>query len=263
MQRAKSREPGIKGKEWKSVNGSHVPYILSCMSHILCSLFLFFCGCSNITPPADYYQQVLEMEEYGEQSRRDTGRRPDEIVEPVKDSEPVIVAKSPVQQVTPDALEQEPEEVIIEQPEKEIQEEPENPPQREVVRESSSAELSSVPIAVASDVIKSALRTADLGVVTRTVELVNGRLSGGRNSVRVSFLSDSVESVDEKFVAICAVVYHLNSGANTVDMIVGLAEDRQANLLAIVQSDMEDVAAWMTNEISRADWFSRITRKIL
>ena len=92
---------------------------------------------------------------------------------------------------------------------------------------------------------------------------MNGRLNDGRNSVRVSFLCESVDMIDDKFVAICAVIYHLNCGTNTIDVIVGIAEDEQANLLAIVQSDMRDVAAWMTNEISRAEWFSRITKKIL
>ncbi len=245
-----------KIKKQKAKNKISMPYAL-------CSLLLFFCGCSIVTPPVDYYQQVLEMEEYGEQSRRDTGRCPDEIVEPAKNSEPVITTKPPVQQLTPDVSQQEPEEIVIAEPEEEIQEEPEMPPQREVIQESPSLELFPEPIAIASDVIKSALRTADLGINTRTVEAVNGRLNDGRNSVRVSFLSESVDMIDDKFVAICAVIYHLNCGTNTIDVIVGIAEDEQSNLLAIVQSDMRDVAAWMTNEISRAEWFSRITKKIL
>jgi len=95
------------------------------------------------------------------------------------------------------------------------------------------------------------------------VELVNGRLSGGKNSVRVSFLSESVNAIDDRFVAICAVIYHLDAEASTVDVVVGIAEDEQANLLAILQSNMSDVTAWINNEISRAEWSSRITKKIL
>jgi hypothetical protein len=255
MRKAKSKERRV-GSEISN------PYILPSVLYILCSLF--FCGCSSINPPADYYQQVLEMEEYGEQSRRDTGRHPDEIVEPIRNSEPVITGKSSVQQLMPEAFQQEAEEVVIVEPEEEVQNEPEVPPQREVIQKSSSSQAPfPEPIAVASDVIKSALRTADLGVSARTVELVNGRLSGGRNSVRVSFFSESLDLIDDKFVAICAVIYHLNSGTHTVDTVIAMAEDEQANLLAIIQSDMKDVTAWMTNEISRAEWFSRVTKKML
>ncbi len=47
---------------------------------VLCSLLLY--GCGKVGPPADHYHTILDMEEQGEQIRRDTGRRPDEVVVP-------------------------------------------------------------------------------------------------------------------------------------------------------------------------------------
>jgi hypothetical protein len=231
---------------------------------MLCALC--FLGCSAIDQPDDHYQRVLEMEEYGEQIRRDTGRHPNQIVAPVEDSESVPIqgtvsaqAESSVRQLELDMPQQQVKQMpVVEQ---EVFEEP---PQREIVQEPKSPPvLPREPIAVASDVIKSALNSADLGVSTRAVELVNGRLSGGKNSVRVNFSAESVDVIDDKFLAICAVVYHLSKKTGTVDVVAGIAEDERINILAILQSDMSDIKAWMNNEISRADWFSRITRKIL
>jgi len=250
MQRAKSREHRVESKKLRALRS-----MLSALS----SLSLFICGCSAISPPADYYQQVLEVEEHGEQVRRDTGRRPGEVVEPVEDLEPITAAKSSAYQLTPE----QPEETSVTE-QAEVQEKTEESTRREVVRESSlSPEPSPEPIAIASDVVKNALTLADLEISVRTVELLNGRLSGGRNSVRVNFLCESVDAIDDKFVAICAVIYHLDAKTNTVDVIVGIAEDEQTNLLAILQSDMSDVAAWINNELSRAEWFSKVIKKIL
>jgi hypothetical protein len=258
----KSKEQRAKSRKQEAL--CSMVYALSPMLLVLSSLFLFLHGCSKVAPPDDYYQQVLEMEEHGEQARRDTGRQPGEVVVPVSDSEPVRIATSPVHQLTADVSREEGESEQEGRGEGR-QEEPEEPPRREVVRESPSSPtlLHPEPIAAASDVIKSALKAPDLGISVRTVELVNGRLSGGRNSVRVNFSSESMNVIEDKFVAICAVIYHLDRGTNTVDVVVGIAEDEQANLLAILQSDMSDITAWMTNEFSRAEWFSRVTKRIL
>jgi hypothetical protein len=258
-ERGKREERG--GIPFSLLPPSSLSCVLRLASWVLGLLLLY--GCGMISPPVDYYQQVLEMEEHGEQTRRDTGRRPGEIIAPIRDSEPIRIEKSPVHHLMPDVPQQQTKETsVVEQ--EEIQEELEPPPRREVVRESPPSPTSSPePIAVSPDVIKSALEPAALGVSIRTVELVNGRLSGGKNSVRVSFFSESVNAIDDKFVAICAVIYNLDQETNTVDVVVGIAEDEQANLLAILQSNMSDITAWITNKFSRAEWFSRVTKKIL
>jgi hypothetical protein len=277
MQEAKGLELRSKGKERGSEGARErvgatrrvapIQFPRSrCHSTVLSSMLLALCflyGCGAISPPVDYYEQVLEMEEHGEQSRRDTGRHPGEIVTPVRDSRPVRMTRSPVHHLAPDVLQQQTKETSVVQ-EKGVQEQPEEPPRREVVQElPPSPTPPPEPIAVSSNVVKNALEQADLGVSVRAVELVNGRLSGGKNSVRVSFFSESVNVIDDEFVDICAVNYYLNRETNTVDIVVGIAEDEQANLLAVLQSNMSDITAWITSKFSRAEWFSRVTKKIL
>ncbi len=230
----------------------------SMLYYALCSMILFLYGCSNVNPPADYYQQVLDMEEHGEQSRRDTGRQPGEMVTPVRDEEPIKAAESPEYQLTPNESQQQVKETPAIEKREEIQEEP---PRREPVQVLPPADPE--PIAVASDVIKSALNAPDLRIGARTVELINGRLSGGKNSVRVSFFSESVDVIGNTFATICAVIYYLNAETNTIDVVEGIAEDKQAALLAILRSNMSDVTAWMTDDITKVEWYSKVTRKIL
>jgi len=256
MRRAKSRGQRATDGEQKSSE------VRGLKLYVLCSLILFSYACSSLTPPDDYYQDVLEMEKHGEQARRDTGRQPGEIITPVEEPEPIKIERPFANQLTQEVVQQDIEEIsILAREEEEIQEQP---PRREAIEKPSSPQiLPSGPITVAAEVIKSALNSADLGISVRTVELVNGRLSGGKNSVRVNFLSESLDFIDDRFVAICAVIYHLDRGKNTVDIVAGIAEDRQANLIAIVQSDMNNIAAWMNNEISRAEWFAKVTKKVL
>ncbi len=228
-------------------------------STLLTLCFLLSCGCSKVGPPADYYHTVVNMEEQGEQIRRDTGRRPGEIVVPATDPKPIKVVGASVQQETSDEPRSAAEETpIIEQAEGSQ----ERSPQREIVREPLPPPEPE-PIAIASDVIKNALNSSNLGVSVRTVELINGRLSGGKNAVRVYFLPGSIDVIDDRFGAICAVLYYLSSETETVDTVAGIAEDEQANLLAILQSSMSDITIWMTREITRAEWYARITKKIL
>ena len=227
---------------------------------MLLALLLLY-GCGGVGPPADYYYQVLEMEEQGEQVRQNTGRRPGEVVVPVMDTKPIKVARIPVQQITPDEPPQQKEILPVIEQEEEVQE---WPPQREIVREAPPLPKSTPePIAVESDVIKNALNAANLKISVRTVELVNGRLSGGKNSVRIYFIPESVNVIDDRFGGICAVLYYLDNKTNTVDIVAGLAEDEQSNLLAILQVNIGDITAWMTDEITRTEWDSRITKKIL
>lgn len=237
---------------------------------LLIYLALFIYGCGIFKPPADYYKETLDMESYGEQTRKNTGRIPGKIIEPPKKDEQtkiltVPAQEPPIKELIPrpsqgeeladkgsdsskDTLEQ-----SISNFQKETQKSPpfqglgiERPPE---------------PIAISSVVIKSALEIA--GVNVRAVELVNGRLGSGRNSVRINFLCESETLINDKFFTICAVIYHLNKSTNTIDVVVGIAEDSQANLKGILQSNIEDITAWMNNLITRAEWFSRITRNML
>ena len=239
-----------------------IAYSEICVPGSMLLALLFLYGCGGVGPPADYYHEVLEMEEQGKQVRQNTGRRPGEVVAPVMDTKPIKVARTPAQQITQDEPPQQIKDTltVVEQ-EEEVQE---RPPQREIVRESPPpSESTPEPIAVKSDVIKNALIAANLKISVRAVELVNGRLGGGKNSVRIYFIPESVNVIDDRFGAICAVLYYLDNKTNTVDIVAGLAEDEQSNLLAILQVSIGDIAAWMTDEITRTEWASRITKRTL
>ena len=243
-------------------------YILS-ICCLIC--FILFCGCSAFGPPTDYYEKTIEMEEHGEQTRYDTGEKPKENQ---KSSEArnstKIVRKSAEEPPMIEVLPKPPQEegnlatVKEDEIEKSTQEkttEGNSIPLPNLYPANQKPELSSEPIAVSSDVIKTALEIA--GINVRDVELVNRRVGGGKNSVRVNFICESSNVVNEKFFTICAVIYHLNKSSKTIDIVVGIAEDSQSDLLGVLQSDTEDIIAWMDNKITRAEWFSRITRKML
>ena len=227
------------------------------------SALLFSFGCTSITPPDNYYQQVVEMEKSGERARQKTGRRPGETVEPVKQPEPAKTESHPVKQLSPIGTDNQEETPIILENEHGKKQEVVKPPEREVIEKKPQPKVKPIPIAVSSDVIRIALRDVSLGVNARNVELVNGRLTGGKNSVRVNFFCKSVDQIYSKFVAICAVTYHLDRNTKSIDTIVGIAEDSQANMLAIIQTRMDDVVAWMTNKKTRAEWLSKVNVKLL
>lgn len=284
MRIARSKGHRTKGTEHKRKFKARI-----CAYYALCFIFyvflsflvLFFYGCSSIKPPDDYYQQVLEMENYGKQARVDKDRNAGEVVaEPSKGSEvnsssEQMVKQDPTELITeepaiePEKVEESTQQAVqgsadtLVEKKEDVNKAPERPPERKAITEASTETSDAKPIAVASDVIKIALNSANLGISVRSLELINGRLSGGKNSIRVYFLSESLGAIDNKFVAICAVIYHLDSETKTIDVIIGMAEDKQANLLAVLQSEMSDVAAWMNNELSPAEWRSRIIKKVL
>ena len=246
--------------------------INSCSCRLLTSCFvillLFLYGCSSLVPPTDYYQKTLEMEGYGEQVRQETGRKPGNTVNSTENQETVKVVKKPsdeppIVEVLSSKPAQEKEEnvVVTQQPiQKSLNQEP-SIIQPSLTVKNSDTVMNSEAISVSSDIIKSALEIA--GINVRTVELVNGRTEGGKNSVRVNFICESSKVVNERFFTVCAVTYHLNKASKSIDVVVGIAEDSQANLLGVLQSNTEDIMAWMDNKITRAEWYSRITRKML
>jgi len=233
--------------------------------------FVLFCGCSAFSPPTDYYEKTIEMEEHGEQTRYDTGEKPKENQKSVEESKNTkIVRRSAEEPPMIEVLPKPPQEegnlatAKKDETEKSTQEETTERtsiPLPNLYPANQKPELSSEPIAVSSDVIRTALEIA--GISVRSVELVNRRIGGGKNSVRVNFICESSNVVNEKFFTICAVIYHLNKSSKTIDIVVGIAEDSQSDLLGVLQSDTEDIIAWMDNKITRAEWFSRITRKML
>jgi len=252
-----------------------VKFYLS-LFHALCFLFVLFCGCSSIQSPDDYYKQVLEIEKNRKNSQADVKENSEglnpiniESVNGSRLSEEQIMRNitredKPLENNT---IFSERQEELLSADIKETSEELTATKKEEAYKESEPPRREPIqgpmPISVSPEVMKIALNSASLEIAVRNIELVNGRLSGGKNSVRINFLSESVDTIDSKFVAICAVIYHLDRENSSIDVIVGMAEDKQSNLLAIFQSDMKDISAWMNNKISPAEWRLRIIKKVL
>ncbi len=243
----------------------------------LVSLLIAFWGCSAFSPPTDYYQKTLEMEKSAGRSYKGptSSRSGDTLVAQTQESTKVVRLLSedpPIVEVITRSPEEDndgksrPE---IYETNKHVQpsiarQETEIPPIPPVNISSSNENnklVKNEPISVSSEVIKNAFEFARINV--RSVELVNGRMEGGKNSIRVNFICESAELVNEKFFAICAVIYHLNKSSKTIDIVIGIAEDSQSNLLGALQSNIEDITAWMDNKITRAEWFSRVIKKML
>ena len=201
--------------------------------------------------PDNYYQQVLDIEKSRQKTQDKEGQKPEILA-----NEPLLKEK-PI----PNDYDEFPLTDIEETPvikKDEVYKETESPRRETIVQPPAP-----MPIAVAPELIRIALSSAGLEINVRNLELVNGRLTGGKNSVRINFLSDSIDTTDSKFVAICAVLYHLDRETKTIDVIVGMAEDDKSDLLAIYQSDMSDVTDWMNNKLSPGEWRSRITKKVM
>jgi hypothetical protein len=105
-----------------------------------------------------------------------------------------------------------------------------------------------------------------LGVNVVKVETIDGRLVGGKNSVRVSFVSKN-EANEEKllveFSTICGAVYGFDKG-QTVDAVTAFAEKRETLLpYIIIQTDFSDFVALSEGKISQKEWISKLTLKKL
>jgi len=248
-----------------SVNrNSCIPVLITACFTVL---LLLLHGCSSFGPPTDYYQKTLEMEGYEDQVSNKTGQNSVNANNSNENQEPAKVIKKPsdeppiVEVLTRPSQEKEETAVVTQQPmQKSINQTP-TIVQSSAPEKNSEIERNSESIVVSSDIIRSALEIA--GINVRSVELVNGRTEGGKNSVRVDFICESSKAVNEKFFTICAVTYHLNKASRSIDVVVGIAEDSQATLMGVLQSNTEDITAWMDNKITRAEWYSRITRKML
>lgn len=279
----------MKGKKvwtnYRQVNKTNVQYLRFLISLIrvffncfLALLLIAFLGCSVFSPPTDYYEKTLQMEESAKRSYKEppSSKLGNTVTAQTQESTKVIRMPSdepPIVEVitrsTKENIDGKSKSEIYETKERAqlpmISQETEIPITSSVSlssgNENNSKLITNEPISVSSEVIKNALEIA--GITVRSVELVNGRLEGGKNSVRVNFISESVKLVNERFFTICAVIYHLNKSSKTIDVVIGIAEDSQSNLLGALQSNMEDITAWMDNKITRAEWFSRIIRKML
>jgi len=238
------------------------------ISYLVTLISILFVGCGVFGPPTDYYQKTLDMEESAKKSHQEpsssksSSASPTQTVKVIRqpsDEPPIVevITKASQENTDKGAKTEKSTDQNVYTQNQQTTKESENPAGSQATNTLNSKE----PIAVSLDVIKNALENA--GVNVRSVELVNGRADGSKNSIRVNFVCESEKIANERFFTICSVTYYLNKASKSIDVVVGIAEDSQSNLLGVLQSNIEDITAWMDNKITRAEWFSKITKKML
>lgn len=221
----------------------------------LCTLILAIlailasCG---LKAPYDYYYKLALIEKTAESIRSDTGRKVGEKFEPLLNG-----------QAQPDfAINFNGENVEEYETElNQAQNQNQNQNQDTFPKEQM---LPITGVNLKADQLSSLLK--QLGVNVVKVETIDGRLVGGKNSVRVSFVSKN-EADEEKllveFSTICGAVYGFDKG-QTVDAVTAFAEKRETLLpYMIIQTDFSDFMALSEGKIPQKEWISRITMKKL
>ena len=237
------------------------------IGYLMALLSMFIVGCGIFDPPTDYYQKTLDMEKSAKKSNQETtsnkpnsasSTQPVKVIRQPSDEPPIVevITKASQENTDKGSKTEKPTDQNTHTQNQQTTQESENTATSQATNTSGNTE----PIAVSSDVIKNALENA--GVNVRSIEFVNGRADGSKNSIRVNFVCQSAKIVDERFFTICSVTYYLNRASKSIDVVVGIAEDSQSNLLGVLQSNIEDITAWMNNKITRAEWFSKITKKM-
>jgi hypothetical protein len=274
---------GIKNKVWvshKETNKTDTLYpCFACLhiasinkvliSYLMALLSIFLVGCGVFGPPTDYYQKTLDMEESAKKSHQESPSNKSgtnsstqtvKVIRQPSDEPPIVevITKASQENTNKEATTGKSTDQSAYTQNQQTTQESENLADSQT---NSNILSRSEPIAVSPDVIKNALENA--GVNVRSVELVNGRIDGSKNSVRVNFVCESEKIANDRFFTICSVTYYLNKASKSIDVVVGIAEDSQSNLIGVLQSNIEDITAWMDNKITRAEWFSKITKKML
>jgi hypothetical protein len=246
------------------------------ISYLMVLLSILFVGCGVFCPPTDYYQKTLDMEESAKKSHQEkpsiksgvaSSTQTVKVIRQPSDEPPIVevIKKASQENTNKEAkTEKSTDQNVYTQNQQTIQGS-ENPAGTQANISSNTTNANTLirtePISVSPDVIKNALENA--GVNVRSIEFVNGRIDGSNNSIRVNFICESTKIANDRFFTICSVTYYLNKASKSIDIVVGIAEDSQSNLLGVLQSNVEDITAWMDNKITRAEWFSRITKKML
>lgn len=217
---------------------------------------------SSCTAPKDYYLHLLAMEELGEQERGQTGRKIGEIVIPEESLQPMVIALQSEQKattegeasaVTSDLLKiihtgtYKPE-VIVEKSEPNTR-----TPGSKPIPES-------VPIDINKEILENFLNNENINVIG--IMTKDGRLDGQKNIIQVYFSPEALsdDALYEKFLFICAIIYGLDKGKNTIDKVVGFATI-EASPYMVLESKMEDYIAFADNKISYKEWVSKLVIK--
>lgn len=177
------------------------------------------------------------MERLGEEIRSETGRRPEPLMPPPVVSSP-LEAPFPAEATLTVSLAS-------------------SIPQTIKPQEVDKIEIN-------PEALKKFLRE-EQGVEAVRVEAINGRLKGGKNVVKVSFIpkSGSDEAILKEYLIICAAVKGFDR-EGSVDQVIGLIEDETTRLPYMAfQSDLEGYRRFERGEISFEEWKEEVEVKTL
>ena len=183
------------------------------------------------------------MEKAGEEQRRETGRKPGEVVIPPGTIQPIVIALQPGYE-TSDLIKIHYPSSTIETPVA-IKPEPEVPPAR-------------VPIGVSKTALGESFaeKIQVIGIVTQ-----NGRLIGMENSIQIHFVPKALsdEAIYRDFLLTCLVVQKLDE-KNTVDVVVSTVFKDGAPYM-VLRSKMKDCIDFAERRILYNEWTSRVIAK--
>lgn len=203
---------------------------------IILLLSFFFCAC--LQAPRDYYYQFVLIERWGMERRKQTQRKITGLVRHPEQTKPLTVAFFPEEKDTgfrgiiPIT---EPDLSKIEKPEKFAK--------------------SKVPVAINKEILSRTLNQAGFDVVV--IRIINGRLEGKENTVRVNFVPKalSYDSIYKQFLKLCAIVEVTQTQKGTVDKVNAIVENDNKPYM-MLESSIENYKAYMEEEISLEKWIT-------
>ncbi|GIX07203.1 MAG: hypothetical protein KatS3mg115_1606 [Candidatus Poribacteria bacterium] len=197
--------------------------------------------------PTPWLRETAKMSQAGEEFRRESGRRPGEIVLPASVHQPTVV---PIELGDPIPFHFVPLPATVAPAE--ALEAPTAPPERRVTA-----------VAVDSERLVQFLRTRyNIGVVD--VRAVNGRFTGEENLLRVEFIprARDEETALRDFLFVCAAALGMDPG-RTVDRIVGLAVDLQLLPWLRLSTAVEDFERYRAGELTFDEYREKVERQRL
>lgn len=205
---------------------------------VILLLSLFFCSC--LRAPTDYYYKFILIEKWGMERREETQRKITDVVVHPEQNKPLIDISSPEEKKTEFRG-------MIHL----------NKSEPSKIKELDKSVKSKVPVAIDREFLNQALKKTGFDVVL--IRIVNGRLEGKENLVRVNFTPQSLyyDSIYKQFLKLCAIVEAAQTQKGTVDRVNAIVEEDNKPYM-ILESSIENYKAYMNEEISLEEWISNL-----
>jgi len=201
---------------------------------------IFFCSCLNA--PKDYYYQFMLIEKWGNETREKTQRKITDVVLHPEQTNPLTVVFFP------------------EEKDKEFRIVSITKPDLSRIEKLELDSKSKVPIAITEKLLSLTLNDAEIDVVE--TRLINGRLEGKDNLVRVNFVPKSLsyDSIYKQFLKVCAIVEAIQTQKGTVDKVNAIVEEENQPYI-MLESSIDNYKGYINEEISFEEWVKNLEVK--